>query len=237
MTAEVETQGRKKQFLECATSPVLVRPCWGSLRKINTRNSLSSSFSFLFPRFSLFYEINTANLAVNQTNHTGACPNVRTAPKTGGERVGASPHHPLSHPGPHLPQGARTAATPAAPPCCRRHDPQAAARLSPSRALPRRSPPPRYPPCCCCCSSWISRNLLTTKDRRISSIFVAMTPPLPSCPDARPPASHSALRPRARADVPAASPLPIGCVRCKPSRHWPRRRVAANGRSSAAHGP
>lgn len=83
MTAEAETQGRKKQFLECATSPVLVRPCWGSLRKINTRNSLSSSFSFLFPRFSLFYEINTANLAVNQTNHTGACPNVRTAPKPG----------------------------------------------------------------------------------------------------------------------------------------------------------
>lgn len=225
--------GGKKHSGMCHI-PRAVRPCRGFLRRINTHKALSFSFSLLFPRFFSFY---SANLAVNQTNPTGARPDVRTALKAGGQRVGASPHRLLSAPGPCLPQGARTAATPRAPPCCRRHDPQAAARLSAPRALPCRSPPRRYPPCCCCCSSWISRNLLTTKERRISSIFVAMTPPLPSCPDARPPASHSAPRPGARADVPAVNPLAIGCVRCKPPRHWWRRRAAANGRSSAAHGP
>lgn len=65
-----------------------------------------------------------------------------------------------------------------------RQVPQAAARLPP--ALPLLSPRGRprlrrlapgrlVYPSCCCCSSWISRNLLTTKDRKICSILVAMT--------------------------------------------------------------
>lgn len=82
----------------------------------------------------------------------------------------------------------------------------------------------RYPPCCCCCSSWISRNLLTTKERKICSILVAMTalaalarrpPPAPLLPaekrGLRYPTMHRGReRTRASADVLAASPHAIG---------------------------
>lgn len=95
--------------------------------------------------------------------------------------------------------------------------PRRAARalpLLPPRARPRRqrrrggiaSPTApgetRYPPCCCSCSSWISRNLLTTKDRKICSILVAMT----AAPHRHPPRAPLSFLPRREASgIPQAT--------------------------------
>lgn len=120
------------------------------------------------------------------------------------------------------------------------------------RPRPRRSSGPgrfsppaaaRYPPCCCCCcSSWISRNLLTTKERKICSILVAMTalarrpPPAPLLPaekrGLRYPRMHRGSgRTRAPADVLAVGPHAIGCPHGETKRR--RGRVAAGARRAA----
>lgn len=111
---------------------------------------------------------------------------------------------------------------------------------------PSRFSPPaaaRYPPCCCCCcSSWISRNLLTTKERKICSILVAMTalarrpPPAPLLPaekrGLRYPRMHRGSgRTRAPADVLAVGPHAIGCPHGETKRR--RGRVAAGARRAA----